>query len=292
MFEKLEKDLGQDIDPETGNFIDKPTVQSGFEKYELTAEVETKVMEKVQDIDKGGTAFTSIRNGVDKTKIIDILRSGLLGNDGFTSRGKETNFSDRVENWKKGTREWNLPSNRIWFNIVGRIANISGSQQIKQTHMANFTATILFDLSDYKELPPGSLSAIQDKGRPDFKVLGRFSSESTTGKMKYYFEKAKNNFSNNPMHSSHKTDQGTGFSTAFRISPHMFTGIVIDSSSESTRQSVIDAMADLTQENSSLIQPVYDLDGNLLWPKQMSYYEVKQFVVEREANKEESGGTL
>ncbi|MCX6763997.1 MAG: hypothetical protein NTZ97_04720, partial [Candidatus Moranbacteria bacterium] len=31
--------------------------------------------------------------------------------------------------------------------------------------------------------------------------------------------------------------------------------------------------------------PLYDLDGNLLWPKQMSYEEVKKFVAERDKNK-------
>ena len=31
--------------------------------------------------------------------------------------------------------------------------------------------------------------------------------------------------------------------------------------------------------------PVYDWNGNLLWPKQMSYEEVKKFVAEREAKK-------
>ena len=31
------------------------------------------------------------------------------------------------------------------------------------------------------------------------------------------------------------------------------------------------------------IVPVYDTHGNLLWPKQMSYEEVKKYVAEREA---------
>lgn len=33
--------------------------------------------------------------------------------------------------------------------------------------------------------------------------------------------------------------------------------------------------------------PIYDFDGNLLWPKQMSYEEVKKFVAEKDKNKEE-----
>lgn len=32
--------------------------------------------------------------------------------------------------------------------------------------------------------------------------------------------------------------------------------------------------------------PIYDIDGNLWWPRQMTYEEVKQFVAEREKKKE------
>ncbi len=37
-----------------------------------------------------------------------------------------------------------------------------------------------------------------------------------------------------------------------------------------------------TKSDADLLVPVYDLDGNLWWPKQMSYDEVKRFVAERE----------
>ena len=32
--------------------------------------------------------------------------------------------------------------------------------------------------------------------------------------------------------------------------------------------------------------PIYDKDGNLLWPKEMSYKEVRKFVKERDKEKE------
>ncbi|KKT14646.1 MAG: hypothetical protein UV97_C0018G0005 [Candidatus Yanofskybacteria bacterium GW2011_GWF2_43_596] len=37
-----------------------------------------------------------------------------------------------------------------------------------------------------------------------------------------------------------------------------------------------------------LIMPIYDKDCNLLWPKQMSYEEVKRFVAERDGREKES----
>jgi len=46
------------------------------------------------------------------------------------------------------------------------------------------------------------------------------------------------------------------------------------------------AMVDLDGGKTDLIVPIYDTDGNLWWPKQMSYEEVKKFVAERDAKKE------
>jgi len=40
-------------------------------------------------------------------------------------------------------------------------------------------------------------------------------------------------------------------------------------------------------EKSSCLLPVYDENGNLLWPRQISYEEVKQFVDARDVEKAE-----
>jgi hypothetical protein len=54
--------------------------------------------------------------------------------------------------------------------------------------------------------------------------------------------------------------------------------------------SLIRAQMDVYKDKSGLMQPVYDVYGNLLWPKQMSYEEVKKFVAEREAKKKAEVG--
>jgi hypothetical protein len=43
-------------------------------------------------------------------------------------------------------------------------------------------------------------------------------------------------------------------------------------------------MLDVFKDRANLLLPIYDLVGNLLWPKQMSYEEVKKFVAERDKN--------
>ncbi len=40
------------------------------------------------------------------------------------------------------------------------------------------------------------------------------------------------------------------------------------------------------KDKHNLYVPVYDNDGNLYWPKQMIYEEVKKFIEERDKEKE------
>jgi len=78
-----------------------------------------------------------------------------------------------------------------------------------------------------------------------------------------------------------------------RIPPRLFRGIFIWSEGESewgrkaTREKVggvVTTMLDVFKDRANLLLPIYDLVGNLLWPKQMSYEEVKKFVAERDKN--------
>ncbi len=44
-------------------------------------------------------------------------------------------------------------------------------------------------------------------------------------------------------------------------------------------------MVENAKANQRMLLPVYRSNGNLLWPKQMTYKEVKAFVAERDAKK-------
>jgi len=50
---------------------------------------------------------------------------------------------------------------------------------------------------------------------------------------------------------------------------------------------VIDKIKKNYEETSENLIPAYNESGDLLWPKQMSYEEVKRFVAERDKNKKE-----
>ncbi|MFH0804505.1 MAG: hypothetical protein V1896_02805 [Candidatus Zambryskibacteria bacterium] len=56
---------------------------------------------------------------------------------------------------------------------------------------------------------------------------------------------------------------------------------------EKELKDVVDMQMVTFGEKTDLLIPVYDADGNMLWPKRMSYEEVKKFVEERDKKKEE-----
>lgn len=45
-------------------------------------------------------------------------------------------------------------------------------------------------------------------------------------------------------------------------------------------------MLELYKGKSEFLIPIYSVEGNLLWPKQMTYEEVKRFVSEKDKRKE------
>ena len=62
----------------------------------------------------------------------------------------------------------------------------------------------------------------------------------------------------------------------------------VDHDSETNQEAALQIaqmMKRIDQDNVERILPIYDIDGNLLWPKQMSYEEVKQLETERDKDK-------
>lgn len=100
-----------------------------------------------------------------------------------------------------------------------------------------------------------------------------------------------------------------GFITSPRVPPRRFRGFVLSPIKEKFTSSVIDfkesrfefysdaelsALAtrlaesarSLYEKGEGVLLPIYSTKGNLLWPKKMSYEEVKKFVAEREEKRE------
>lgn len=108
-----------------------------------------------------------------------------------------------------------------------------------------------------------------------------------------------------------------GFALSFRVSPRWFQGVVFRVDRDATHDEVMHAdefsttrikkhIADVSKDvnekraqeishamltstrDISKLVPVYDVHGNMWWPKRMSYEEVKKFVEEREKAKDET----
>ncbi len=61
----------------TGGKVETPELVDETAEFKLTPEIEAQIMEKVQDINKYGTAFSAIKNGDDK--LSSVLQYGLIG---------------------------------------------------------------------------------------------------------------------------------------------------------------------------------------------------------------------
>ena len=80
-------------------------------------------------------------------------------------------------------------------------------------------------------------------------------------------------------------DTEYGFVLSPRVSPRRFEGLVLQCDSEIIQQMVSQLskiIMEVNQDKQERLLPIFGRDGNLLWPKQMSYEEVKKFVEERD----------
>lgn len=74
--------------------------------------------------------------------------------------------------------------------------------------------------------------------------------------------------------------------TEFKIDPDKITGVDRDfETNQKTALQIAQMMKNIDQDNVERILPIYHIDGDLLWPKQMSYEEVKQLETERGKDK-------
>ncbi len=56
---------------------------------------------------------------------------------------------------------------------------------------------------------------------------------------------------------------------------------------EAIAKKLVSLQMQIYKDKPQLLLPIYDTDGNMWWPKQMSYEEIKKFVAERDTEKKE-----
>lgn len=248
----------------------------------LTPEMEEAIMEKIQDIDAKGTAYTSIALGFDlggkdwKIKIKDfekILQEGLLGSP-YSSLNEDFGFPVTKKSWKKNVKNRKFPNPEhdavVYFNIVGRslpdidIPRRNDKTLISQTEYTRYpdAISIIFDTSSFKEE-----EVIRAHG--------------AIGSKKFYATGGRRNEEGKRMPTLEY-----GFVLSYRVAPRFFQGIVVGFSDKV--EDVVSAMLKQYEHKPHLLLPIYDIQGNLLWPKPMRYEQVKKFIEERDQKNKEA----
>jgi hypothetical protein len=182
---------------------------------------------------------------------------------------------DNVENNEHIKKFWAhfIKKNKIgivWFNIVGQ-----GQESIDESHYMKSGGAndiiLLFNLSKYKET---------DKMFTEYNYK-EFKEDPFESKKWGHRDEERKKWG---------ADSEYGLTLRNRISPKDFLGLILTSSSISVPydlESITKIQVKAYKEKQKMLLPIYDIEGNLLWPKQMSYEEVKKFVEEREKRKEE-----
>jgi len=289
-------------------------VEKEKHEVELSPEVIEKIMEKVQDVNEEGTAYITIQksyraHSTDSDRIGSILQNGLLGkikHDRNIDEIKQdwVNFMKNkrslVRSKNREYAEFDLPI--VWFNIVGQSTNRTGDTSLTNSDLLNplememgkgENAVVIFDLSKYKEVEFDSISHRN--------TYTNSSPEGKDGKRVYQME---------------------GFFLSYRVPPNKFKGILIQCRRDKSEEEILgyedDRLRELSDQDriehikekfdhdeaawleraesmaqkmrqtykdkENLLVPIYDVYGNLLWPKKMSYEEVQNFVEERDGN--------
>lgn len=293
---------------------------------DLSPEVVEMIMDKMQDINKIGTAYTSITYGAHKESpnnytepkynyekiLTPILKDGLLG----TSFG----INPHRENWVKTIK--NKRRGEVFFNIVGvPEGNEAELKKIKDSWYG-FGCTgdgndliLIFDLSFYEPDIPlidrdmserkfyeKHYKASKYKNRNFFyaynyrvKEEHQVTSPPSKETARDFYERNKKSFhlkgykqfdEKNYYLFLPPTSKEYGFNLSYRIPPRFFRGIIASNKTLSTEIiKIISLQKKIFKNKKELIIPIYDGEGNLYWPKNMSHEEVKKLAEEK--NKKE-----
>ncbi|MFH0852687.1 MAG: hypothetical protein V1845_03750 [bacterium] len=273
---------------------------------ELSPEIIEKVMDKVQDIDKEGTAYSTLlffNDAAMKNKLESVLKFGLLGTSGLDdSKNRVGEPFIEAAKWIENVRK--KKESAFFFNIVGR-THFSGPAfeyrekfgknlpEISNSYWFSREGTkiaLLFDDSRFTEKEPidSPTKKISNRSRV-FRANQDYGYRDEKGRIFYTSE---NLFKPGlPI-----ADSEFGFVGAFRVPPKSFRGLVLRVNKKQFEQETEDdpkkweeiinhMVLTMTREyknKEKLILPIYNFKGDLLWPKKMSYEKIKRFIAEKE----------
>jgi len=246
-------------------------------EFEMRPEIIREVMSKVNDINKKGTAYTVIdRQQYEANQSENILEYVL--EEGLT-QGPTSN------------------NNKTYFNIVGRAHDLSYAKnelEIKDSYWfkgASNKSVIIFDIESSKEISCFKSSGKKDTFFADLDFLPFELKKSIMRSPEKNPKISKDNPVFEKMKEGRYLDEDgqvkpfseNGFIYWGPIKQNKFMGIILKYTNADSINYIVNQMIkNYHYKKGNMLLPIYDVDGNLLWPKNMKYDEVKKFVEERE----------
>jgi len=273
------------------NNVAQETSESNSEntEFKLTPEIKQIIMQKLKDIDADGTAFTSLsfapykdQNAIQE-RFGNVVEMGLLGTNGLG--GDDLSKEEFVKDWYKTVRTNPVSHSEVYFNIVGRVEGIKRKNQIKNVHMITTDGVgLLMDISGLRELPQGKYNKYKNSQEKfKYKASRTFSADRRNQGIGYYAQTMGDWFRKPELGSrlGFKVPAFTGFVTPYRIAPRFLQGAVVNSTDQEVINNYRDIMIAKDQDKPERLMPIYNTDGDLLWPEQMSHEEIKQQLNDR-----------
>ena len=227
-------------------------------------------------------------------KLETVLKSGVLGFGKGTElkeEGQDRSVDQPAEVYVNQLKQKSTEP-LMHFNIVGRTIKAGGMNpyrtEISQTYwMSEGAVAIVFDVSSYQEVPPDRELKLKQRTFRinDPRVCGIYrrlkedmSSDTAPGLEELKNKMDRDNSKMVNSEGSLMSEEDYGFVFSSRIPPRVFRGIVINSdfgASDEIIVKIVSMMGGMYKDKQGLLLPIYDGQGNLLWPKKLGHEEVK-----------------
>ena len=263
------------------------------ETVEISPDTLKVVMDKIQDINEVGTAFHVIgldhsqgsRSSSDES-IQSALENGLLGWHYNGERGD-------TEEWTKNVRQRKYTP--LFFNIIGRdsrsaYSNITRMEDSYWVKNSENSATIIFDATAFKEYiqnahkKQGNTKTYTTQHQSDAaQPINMWRKSSEEQEYQRYLAKLPAELREEFKYEMIAVHDDDGFVLFSRVAPRFFKGICLkiengeNGSTEIQKkiEAIIKVMKKIFGEHKELYIPIYDIHGNLLWPKFIEHEQVK-----------------
>ena len=131
--------------------------------------------------------------------------------------------------WARTAKNREPEKNLVWFSINGRIGDRGYENKIENgARMMTHGVAIIFDTSEFKELPPGALNQWEEYTDNRRKIYGN---ESNIRPETRTFSAGRDEHTLSDVENFYKQQSDPtnphGFVTPFRVSPGLFSGLVI-----------------------------------------------------------------